>query len=94
MSGWAGVVVGGFFSFFLCSQHVPFKFPMASHLYWWAKGGEALQLSIESSILVSLHSFNFFCDGPIKLAHYKKRKKKKKVELARHPQLINTEQNK
>jgi hypothetical protein len=22
---------GGFFSFFLCSQHVPFKFPMCSH---------------------------------------------------------------
>jgi hypothetical protein len=25
---WVG---GGFFTFFLCSQHVPFKFPMASH---------------------------------------------------------------
>jgi hypothetical protein len=31
--------------------------------------GEALHISIESSILESLHSFNFFGDGPIKLAH-------------------------
>jgi hypothetical protein len=31
-------------------------------------------------------------DGPIKLAHYCKRKKK--VGLVRHPQLINMKQNK
>jgi len=34
----------------------------------------------------------FFCDGPIKLAHCKK--KKKKVGVVRHPQLINMKQNK
>jgi hypothetical protein len=39
---------------------------------------EAFQLSIESFILGSLHSFNFFCNGPIKLAH---RKKKKNLDL-------------
>jgi hypothetical protein len=57
------------------------------------QGGEALHLSIESFILGSLCSFNilFFCDGPIKLAHIKK---KKRVELVRHPQLINMKQNK
>ncbi len=45
--------------------------------------GEALDLSIESFILGSLHSFNFFfCDGPIKLAHcQKKKEKKKKLDL-------------
>jgi len=31
----------------------------------------------------------FFCDGPIKLAHYQK----EKVGLVRHPQLINMKQN-
>ncbi len=37
--------------------------------------GEALHRSIESSILGSLHSFNFFfVMGPIKLAHCDKRK--------------------
>ncbi len=28
---WVGVREDFFFSFFLCSQHVPFKFPMGSH---------------------------------------------------------------
>ncbi len=36
--------------------------------------GEALHLSIESSIFVSLHSFNFFLPGPIKF-------NKKKLDL-------------
>jgi hypothetical protein len=33
--------------------------------------------------LGNLHSFNIFCNGPIKLAHCKK--EKEKVELVRHP---------
>ncbi len=41
----------------------------------------ALHLSIESFILGSLHSFNFFWNGPIKLAHCKKKKKKEKKKL-------------
>ncbi len=86
-----------FFAFFICSQHVQFKFPIGSHrvliifpmfaicspprvfpiapcfnlicfaqsppLLTYVVGGpkgEALHLSIESSILGSLHSFNFF----------------------------------
>jgi hypothetical protein len=53
--------------------------------------GEALQLSIESSILGSVHSFFFFGDGPIRLAHCKK---KKEVGLVRHCQLINMKQKK
>jgi hypothetical protein len=28
---WVAGLRGGFFSFFLCSQHVPFKFSMSSH---------------------------------------------------------------
>ncbi len=53
--------------------------------------GEALHLSIKSSILGSLYSFNiFFRNGPIKLAYCQK----EKVELVRHPQLINMKQNK
>ncbi len=98
----------GFFSFFLCSQHVPFKFPMSSHqvpntfptfpmcsprvfpiaprfnpiclaqsppllTYIAGPKGESLHLSIESSISGSLHNFNFFCIGPIKFAHCKKK---------------------
>ncbi len=35
-----------------------------------------LYFKIEPSILGSLHSFIFLCDGPIKLAHCKKKKKK------------------
>jgi hypothetical protein len=51
------------FSFFLCSQHVPFKFPVAHHFnpicfaqspppltYIDGPMGEALYLSVESSI--------------------------------------------
>jgi hypothetical protein len=48
---------------------------------------------LESSILGSLNSFNFFfffCDRPIKLAHCNK----KKVGVVRHPQLISMKQNK
>ncbi len=82
----------GFFSFFLCSQHVPFKFPMGSHqvpnmfqmcssrvfliaprfnpiyfaqsppllTYVGGPKGEAVHLSMESSILGSLHGFQLF----------------------------------
>jgi hypothetical protein len=42
--------------------------------------GATIHLSIKSSILGHLHSFNLFWDGPIKLAHCKK-----KVGLMRHP---------
>ncbi len=68
---------GRFFSFSLCSNRFPmcspwvfpiapcFKFCSKSSHSRWAKG-EALHLSIESSIFVSLHSFNFFLSGPIK----------------------------
>jgi len=52
--------------------------------------GEALQLSIESSILGSVHSFFLFCDEPLRLAHCKN----KEVGLVRHCQLINMKQNK
>ncbi len=54
--------------------------------------GEALHLSIESSILAEPPYFQFFCNGPIKLPHFKK-KKKKKFRLVMHPQLINMKQN-
>jgi hypothetical protein len=56
--------------------------------------GEAFHLSIESFILGSLHRFNFFWDGPIKLDHDQKKKRIKKVGLVSHPQLINMKQNK
>jgi hypothetical protein len=59
-------------------MHSPRVFPIAphfnpqspppSHLYRWAKGGD-IAISIESSILGSLPSFNFFFNGPIKFAH-------------------------
>ncbi len=48
--------------------------------------GEALHLTIESSILGSLHRLNFF----LQWANCPK----KKVGLVRHPQLINMKQNK
>jgi hypothetical protein len=95
---WVGGGSGGFLSFFLCSQHVPFKFPMDSHqvlnvflmfpmcssrvfpiapwfnpiyfaesplllTYIHGPKGEAIYCSMESSILGSLHSFNFFVMG-------------------------------
>ncbi len=54
--------------------------------------GEALHLSIESSLLGSLHSFKKkIGHGPIKLAHYQIFFKKK-VGLVMHPQLINMKQ--
>jgi hypothetical protein len=55
--------------------------------------GETLHHPIESSILGSLHKLTFFCAGPIKLTHCKKKRKKKRVGLARHPRLINMKQN-
>ncbi len=117
----------GFFSFFLCSQHVPFKFPLGSHkvlnmfprfpmcsprvfpiappfnpicfahsppLLTYIGGGQNVRqfiLPLNLLYLGSFHNFNFFCNVPIKLAHCKKRKK---VGLVRHPQLIKMKQNK
>jgi hypothetical protein len=46
--------------------------------------GEALHLSIESSILGASVVSTFFCDGPIKISHCKK----KELGPVRHPQLI------
>jgi hypothetical protein len=123
--GWWGC--GGFFSFFLCSQHVPFKFSMGSHqvlkmslrfsmcsqrvfpiaprfnpicfaqsppllTYIGGLKGEALHLSRESSIYGSLilSTLFFICQSNWFIA----KKKKKKVELVSHPQLINMKQNK
>jgi hypothetical protein len=60
-----------------CSQsHMFCPKSSPSHLYRWAQGVRGTSLSVESSILGALHSFNFFlCDGPIKLAYCKKKKK-------------------
>jgi hypothetical protein len=77
-------------TFLMCSSRV---FPIAPHFnpicfaqspplltYIGGPKGESLHLSIESSILSTMHSFNlFFCQ---------------KVELVRHPQLINMKQTK
>jgi hypothetical protein len=72
-----------------CSQYhlalIPYLLPQSPPLLTYIGGpkGEALHLSMESSILGSLASFNFFWGhGPIKLAHCQK---KKKVGLVRHP---------
>jgi hypothetical protein len=79
----------------------PRLFPIAPHFnpicfaqspslltYIGGPKGEAPHPSIESSILESLHSFNFlFCDGPIKLSHCKKR-----FVLVRHRWQINMSQ--
>jgi hypothetical protein len=59
------------------------------HTYLGEPKGEALHLSIVSSILGTSMVSTFFCDGPIKLAHCKKTK----VGLVRHPQLINMKKN-
>ncbi len=112
-SGWGE----DFFSFSLCSQHVPFKLPMGSYqvpnmfprfpiaprfnpicfaqsppilTYIGGPKGEALHLSIESSILGSLHSFNSF----LWWANQIDSLQKTKVGLVRHPQLIDIKQNK
>ncbi len=53
--------------------------------------GEALHLSIESSILGSLHSFNIFFS---QWANQIGLLQKNKVELVRHPKQINMKQNK
>jgi hypothetical protein len=59
-------------------RRVTIRFAQSPPLLTYIAGpkGETLHLSIESSILGSLHSFNFFFfgDGPIKLAHCNKRK--------------------
>jgi hypothetical protein len=50
----------------------------------------ALHLSIESSILRSLHSFNFFF--AIGQSNWLIAKEKEKVGFVRHPKLINMKQ--
>jgi hypothetical protein len=70
---------------FICCAQSP---PLLTYLC--GPKGEALHLSIESSILGSLHSFNFFLLWTIKLTHCKK----KKVGLVRQPQLIHMKKNK
>ncbi len=65
-----------------CSQWFPSVLNMFPMFPICGPNMEAPHLSIESSILWSFHSFNFFV-GPIKLAHCKK----KKVGLVRHPQV-------
>ncbi len=67
-----------FFSFFVCSQHVPFKFPMGSH-----------QVHNNFPRFPIAPQFNPICFAQSPpLAHCKK-----KVALTRHPQLINMKQN-
>jgi hypothetical protein len=64
---------------FLKGVHInPICFAQRPPLLTYIAGpkGEALHLSIESSILGSLHISTFLCDGPIKLAHCQKKKKK------------------
>ncbi len=96
-------VAGGCFSFVLnmfpmCS---PMVFPIAPHFnplclahspplltFIGGPKGEVLNLSIESSILGSLHSFIFFLQWAKSMAHYEK----KKLDL-RHSELINMKQN-
>ncbi len=59
--------------------------------------GEALHLSVESSILGSLHSFNFFVClffGGGLIFQIGSLHKKKRVGVVKHPQLINMKQNK
>jgi hypothetical protein len=70
------------FMFPMCSPRVfliaprfnPICFAQSPHLPTYIGGpkGVVPHLSMESSILGNLRSFNFFCDGPIKLAHCKK----------------------
>jgi hypothetical protein len=84
----------------MCSPSV---FPIAPHFnptcfaqspplltYIGGPKGEALHLSIESSVLGSLGSFNFFSRWANQIGWLQK----KKVGLVRHPQLINMKQNK
>jgi hypothetical protein len=58
--------------------------------------GEALHLSIESSISGSLHSFNIFIFFVMGQSNWliAPKKKEKRVGLVRHPQLINMKQKK
>jgi hypothetical protein len=78
----------------------PRGFPLAPHFnpicfaqspplltYIGAPKGEALHLSIESSILGTLHSLNFFATGQLNWFIVKK-----KFGLIRHLQLINMKQ--
>ncbi len=90
---------------FLSSSHqVPNVFLIAPHFnpicfaqspplltYIGGPKGEALHLSIESSILGGVHSFNFLLMGQ---SNWLIGKKREKVGLVRHPQLFNMKQNK
>jgi hypothetical protein len=53
---------------------------------WVGQRGGTQYFKIEPSILGSLHSFIFLCDGPIKLVHCEKKKKQQNWEA---PHLIN-----
>ncbi len=76
-------VLNIFHRFPICSSMVfpitphfnPICFAQSPPLLTYIPGpkGEALHLSLESPTLGSLHSFNFFLNGPTKLAHCKKR---------------------
>jgi hypothetical protein len=77
------------FSFFFCSQHVPFKFPIALCFnpicfalspplltYIGGPKGEALHLFIESFILRSLHNFNVILQWANQIGSLQTKKKK------------------
>ncbi len=70
----------------ICSAQSP---PLLTYI--GGPKGKALHLFIESSILGSLHSFNFFWRWASQIGSLQP---KEKVGLARHPQLINMKQNK
>ncbi len=63
----------------------PICYAQSPLLYRGEPKGEALHLSIESSILGSLHSFNCFAMGQSNWPVAKKKRKEKKVGLVRHP---------
>ncbi len=79
--------------FSMCSPRVLLRAPRFNPLcfaqspplltYIGGPNGEALHLSMESSILGSLHSFNFFV--VMGQSNWLIAKKKKKVGLVRHP---------
>jgi len=74
-------VLNMFPKFSICSPRVfprvSLCFAQSPHFLTYIGGqkGEALHLSIESSILGASIVSTFFCDGPIKITHCKKKKK-------------------